>query len=153
MTNAELRRLAEAATQGEWSYGDWSGQCHLKHYHGNGNCKYEYTLHVGRGTNLVLKNEPITLVTSTDEYCALSKENAAYIAAFNPAQVIALLDRIKELETGRSVQWPTSQQAADASVEWFNAAYQSADITLSRFYRFGFMACYNYIKERVMMGG
>jgi len=83
---AEGKRLCEGATQGEWDYGYWSGQCKMNHVHGRSVCKYEYSL-VKEGTNLVLKDDPITLCTSTDEYVALSEDNAAFIAHHNPSQM------------------------------------------------------------------
>lgn len=91
---SELERIAKAATPGPWAYGDWSGQCKMKHIHGS-QCHYEYVLHEGRGTNIVLKHEPITLVTSTSEYCEFSDKNARHVSTFNPEECLHLLSALR----------------------------------------------------------
>ena len=77
----ELRKLAEAATQGEWK---WDGNV----------CDYDPY------------NESPWLVDAKDSYPPIlggqikctNTANAAFIAAANPAAILALLDRVEKAE-------------------------------------------------------
>lgn len=71
----ELRKLAEAATQGEWHQTPPSG------------------MHQGR---MIVTDERVGCIGETHN--ANAKQNAAYIAAVNPAVILALLDRVERAE-------------------------------------------------------
>ena len=50
MTEAQLNKIKERiakATKGPWFIGHWTGQCHMEHEHGKGNCVYKYELSGG----------------------------------------------------------------------------------------------------------
>ena len=80
----ELRRLAQAATSGEW-------------YVERGNHIY--------GRNEVTDGEevwhPVIACTDDDEVNVNFEANAAFIAAANPATISELLDRLEAAEKGR----------------------------------------------------
>jgi predicted nucleic acid-binding Zn-ribbon protein len=80
---AELRRIAEAATPGEWT------------------ARYERAGKYGGGDDWHIDAAPPLGCVS----CGLSdftgEADARHIATFNPATVLALLDRIAELEARR----------------------------------------------------
>jgi hypothetical protein len=76
---ARLRALAEAATPGPWEVPE--------SIHGD-----PYINEVGKGT---LIGGNIALANTRDDY---GRSNAAYIAAANPAVVLALLDRLERAE-------------------------------------------------------
>ena len=85
MTHEELRKLAEAATPGDWDLG---------------------TKPQGKYTSGTIKKNGVEIAVTwaaawNDDYDTGSlpyKENAAFIAAANPKKVLELLDRIAELE-------------------------------------------------------
>lgn len=79
----EIEERASKATEGPWSTGYWSGQCHEKHSHGRGVCQYQNKLVTDSEIshhNIVKVSEPVTLVKTSDEYGAMSKEDAEFIA-------------------------------------------------------------------------
>jgi len=84
MDDKALRALAEAATPGPWS-----------HYQSGGihqiDAATKTVVHWSGFDQLQTPNEKATI-----------KDNAAYIAAANPAAILALLDRVKALEKGLS---------------------------------------------------
>lgn len=65
--------------------GYWAGRCHLEHTHSRAVCKYDYELqkdaeishHRISNTD---KNNPLEIITTTDEYGAMQKEDANFIA-------------------------------------------------------------------------
>ena len=79
-----VRACLSKATPGPWTTGTWAGRCHMKHQHGNGDCKYEYELrdqedeYFGR---YVSGPEPITIVGGNDYGPWLSRGDAAFIAS------------------------------------------------------------------------
>jgi hypothetical protein len=101
----ELERLARQATSGKWRAGRPSGRCLLQHEHGHGRCDYRLTDYVGDvGVAVEVERgrpcaEALVVVQGTDEEgeCA-SAADSAYIAAADPATVLALIARIRELE-------------------------------------------------------
>ena len=92
----DLESKAKAATPGPWKPGHWSGQCHMDHRHGRGNCDYQYTFvepapdNCGWST-ICMSNEPVQHITTCDEYGSLSKEDSKYIASASPDVVLKLL--------------------------------------------------------------
>ena len=92
----DLESKAKAATPGPWKPGHWSGQCHMDHRHGRGNCDYQYTFvepapdNCGWST-ICMSNEPVQHITTCDEYGSLSKEDSKYIASVSPDVVLKLL--------------------------------------------------------------
>ena len=85
MTNTKkLRELAEAATQGEWEAGAMS-----------------------LGVYTPATNKPIAvLYDSGGDDFENQKANAGYIAAANPAAIIALLDRLEVAELdAKRIDW------------------------------------------------
>lgn len=83
MTDADLREIAEKATPGEWSVdGGWAAGAHI---------------HVGDRFG-----DKFTEVAWLRSYMLIPdnevKANAAFIAAFNPATALALLDRLERAE-------------------------------------------------------
>ena len=96
----DLESKAKAATPGPWKPGHWSGQCHMDHRHGRGNCDYQYTFvepapdNCGWST-ICMSNEPVQHITTCDEYGSLSKEDSKYIASASPDVVLKLLAVVK----------------------------------------------------------
>lgn len=77
----ELRRLAEAATQGEWK---WDGNvCDYDPYH--------------ESPWLVDEKDSYPPILGGQIKCA-NPANASYIAAANPAAILELLDRLEKAE-------------------------------------------------------
>jgi hypothetical protein len=80
-------------TPGPWFVGDWSGQCHIDHRHGNGDCKYDYAISHGdewdRCVSAGSPGNPITLIGWNDYGPILSAADARLIAAA-PAMLEAL---------------------------------------------------------------
>lgn len=71
-------------TQAKWVVGSWRGQCHMKHAHGNGNCKYEYTLdNTGDARKCVSLDDGQTELIGWDDYGTVlpDETTAALIAA------------------------------------------------------------------------
>jgi len=87
MTEEQLREIdarAAAATPGPWVQGCWVGRCHLPHQHGQGNCRYDYTLrHDGEHRREVSPAHPVhnEAIVGRGEYGPLlSDQDAAFIA-------------------------------------------------------------------------
>lgn len=96
-TPKQLRQIAEAATPGPWWKGSWSGQCHMPHMHGRGSCKYEYTRKDSDCVSTEMENQ--TLIGYNDYGPVLAERDAQFIATFNPATVLGMLDRIDKFRT------------------------------------------------------
>ena len=102
MTDAEkeLRRLAQKATPGPWFAGAWSGQCHINHggiHPGPPACRYDYLKTEAYG--FVSAEQPgVTIIAETTNGVSMAGRDKGFIAAANPAAVLALLDRIEALE-------------------------------------------------------
>lgn len=81
----ELRRLAEAATPGPWSRGGVTIEA----------------LHI------VAYGAPIgeRCIADITDYRAKRLEDATFIAAANPAAILALLDRLEKLERINETAW------------------------------------------------
>lgn len=104
---AKLRALAEAATQGPWRQGMVSGRCHKPSHskgahsgpRGTDPCVYDYKIVCDDElTECYVAVEPnVTLIASDDNGPILSRENAAFIAAANPAAVLSLLDELARI--------------------------------------------------------
>ncbi len=76
-----LKQLNAERTQGPWVNDTWSGQCHLKHQHGNGDCKFD--LFLTGSHHCISVNDPkrpYAVVVSTDEYGELDEKDGAFIA-------------------------------------------------------------------------
>lgn len=67
-----------------WHIGYWTGQCHIKHLHGNGGCKYDYSIHsdtewsdscICAGN----KNNPITIINGKEEQEPFDVANVKFI--------------------------------------------------------------------------
>lgn len=122
MNLEELRKIAEAATAGEWVVGEpydvqgalqcrcegkgplvWEGQANingemmLTHVHEPSESRKEI---FSGDTSIYTKTVPHAYVValSTSEYCEISKEDAEFIATFNPQKVLELLDRLEAVE-------------------------------------------------------
>jgi len=98
-TLSELKELCEKATRGSWAAGRWSGICYEEHSHGGGHCNYQYKLIRDSDIShhsIVLENEPIYLVKTTEEYGAMSNNNAKFIAATDPETVLKLIETIEK---------------------------------------------------------
>ncbi len=77
---AELEGIEAGATEGPWFQGYWSGQCHRKHTHGIGNCRYEYTRRIGDGyreTQIGTAIENMSLIVGNEG--ELAPKNAKFI--------------------------------------------------------------------------
>jgi hypothetical protein len=81
---SELERLAEAATGGRWVTDG-------EHVNEHGNVLYAYVAHEDSG---VIAEAVANCLVKTDEQC---RANAAFIAAANPAVVLALLAENEDL--------------------------------------------------------
>ena len=94
-TNEELKKLAEAATPGPWRTGSISRWCSLPHQHGGNACKYtnvswnDDPAFFGRYVSVA--SDGAEIVGGDDYGPKLSLSDAVYIAAANPARVLALL--------------------------------------------------------------
>lgn len=84
---ARVRELDKAATPGPWVNDCWTGQCNLEHEHGRGSCKYNYRLGKNNISHHYISraDEPIQVVTTTDEYGALGKNDGSLIAQYRTA--------------------------------------------------------------------
>lgn len=118
-----LRQLAEKATQGEW----WSDVVETDGEYGEGEDRvsgyHSYAVYVGSESLLDMTNSTVACIHEEwdhDYHIAwdeTAKRNAEFIAAANPATVLALLDdleaaekRIAELEA-RAVTLPADREA------------------------------------------
>ncbi len=94
----ELRKLAMGATQGRWTHGYWSGQCHKKHAHsgpdGADPCVYDpYIVEGGTG---IAGPDGLDIIGSDYDGVTASSENLVYIAAASPSTILALLNALDE---------------------------------------------------------
>jgi len=92
-----LRELAEAATPGPWFKGTWTGRCFDDHKHGR-SCNYLYKKDLEPACVSIEHTQNMQLIGYTDYGTMLNDSNAEFIAGSNPAVMLALLDRIQELE-------------------------------------------------------
>ena len=101
-----LREAAEKATKGEW----WSDVVETDGEYGEGEDRvsgyHSYAVYVGHESLLDMTNSTAARIHTEwdhDYHMAwdeTAKRNAEFIAAANPATVLALLDEIAELEQG-----------------------------------------------------
>ena len=118
MTPDQLRRIAEAATPGEWVVGEpydvqgashcrcegkgalvWEGQADingemmLTHVHEPSESRKSIFAY---DTSIYTKTIPhaYVIALSTSEYCEISKEDAEFIATFNPQRVLEMIDEL-----------------------------------------------------------
>ena len=101
---AELRQLAEKATQGEW----WSDVVEADGEYGDGEDRasgyHSYAVYVGSESLLDMTNSTAACIHEewdNDYHMAwddTAKRNAEFIAAANPATVLALLDELEAAE-------------------------------------------------------
>ncbi|BDA93776.1 hypothetical protein E5AUHO_13650 [Citrobacter freundii] len=102
--HAELRQLAEKATQGEW----WSDVVETDGEYGEGEDRasgyHSYAVYVGSESLLDMTNSTAACIHEEwdhDYHMAwdeTAKRNAEFIAAVNPATVLALLDELEAAE-------------------------------------------------------
>lgn len=91
---AELRRIAEAATQGPWDRSEGDTDIYI----------------VGGCDRDVAHIDLLGLANAR----AQDRDNARHIAAFDPPTVLALLDEIERLREGRSL----AQAAVEDAIYW-----------------------------------
>lgn len=105
---ARLKAIAEKATPGPWVTGYWSGQCHIDHKHGgaHGGCVYDYELN--RADDDFFGRCVVSAMTRESEICGTSdygpiatREDAIFVAAFNPQQALALITQVERLTAER----------------------------------------------------
>jgi hypothetical protein len=105
---AEVKARSKAATPGPWFSGSWSGRCHLKHAHGRDICRYEYTFNSDWKACVVARSEDgthINVVTTTEEYGALSDTDSEFIA-HAPTDIDRLREMVeKQTEALRAAQF------------------------------------------------
>ena len=92
-TAKELIEKAEKATPGPYFNGYWSGQCHMKHAHGSGQCKYEYKKVIDAdfaASYVCAAEENKELVGGDDWGSILSLNDGRYFAAADPTTITAL---------------------------------------------------------------
>lgn len=102
--HAELRQLAEKATQGEW----WSDVVETDGEYGDGEDRasgyHSYAVYVGSESLLDMTNSTAACIHTEWDHDYLmawdetAKRNAEFIAAANPASVLALLDELEAAE-------------------------------------------------------
>ncbi|EAA9320515.1 ead/Ea22-like family protein [Salmonella enterica] len=102
--HAELRQLAEKATQGEW----WSDVIETDGEYGEGEDRasgyHSYAVYVDSESLLDMTNSTAACIHEEwdhDYHMAwdeTAKRNAEFIAAANPATVLALLDKLEAAE-------------------------------------------------------
>ncbi|MDM3097194.1 ead/Ea22-like family protein [Citrobacter sp. Cf140] len=102
--HAELRQLAEKATQGEW----WSDVVETDGEYGEGENRasgyHSYAVYVGSESLLDMTNSTVACIHEEWEHDyhmawdETAKRNAEFIAAANPATVLALLDENLQLQ-------------------------------------------------------
>jgi hypothetical protein len=97
----ELRKLAEAATQGEWHQTPTSG------------------IYQGR---MIVTDDRAACIGETHN--ANATENAAYIAAASPAAILELLDRVEKAEKDAArLDWMNlagNRYAFDVAGAWYS---------------------------------
>lgn len=102
MTLSELEKLESLATPGPWVNDYWAGKCPLDHLHGRAVCKYDYYYansdishhHI----SVADVNDRREVVTTTDEYGALDKDDGALIVALrnNAKALIAVAQAARD---------------------------------------------------------
>lgn len=96
MTLSEIAQLLKDTSPGKWWKGSWHGQCHEKHLHGKGDCRYQY--YKNTETECVSTESENVELIGHDEYGAiLSKYDAAFIAKSKEI-VTHLVSEVKRLE-------------------------------------------------------
>ena len=132
--HAELRQLAEKATHGEW----WSDVVETEGECGDGEDRasgyHSYAVYVGSESLLDMTNSTAACIHEEWDHDyrmawdETAKRNAEFIAAANPATVLALLDeleaaekRIAELEA-RTVTLPQYRNSPDMHTKQFYEA-------------------------------
>ena len=100
----KLKELAQAATPGPWRIGSPNARCKIRHSHGTSACRYTFEgwwddgHEVSRACDFGPEDEPSkqeTLVAGTWDYeegGIRRAEDAAFIAAANPATVLVLIE-------------------------------------------------------------
>lgn len=111
--HAELRQLSEKATQGEW----WSDVVETEGEYGEGEDRasgyHSYAVYVGSESLLDMTNSTAACIHEEwdhDYHMAwdeTAKRNAEFIAAANPATVLALLDELEVAKRERD-NWRNS---------------------------------------------
>ena len=88
-TLADLRRIHDAATPGEWLQGDWHGTCHLPEHRnghpGRPHCRYDYELVTATrsGASVVsLPEENVCLIGWGENGPILSEADAQAIVTY-----------------------------------------------------------------------
>ena len=113
---AALRQLAEEATQGEW----WSDVVETDGEYGDGEDRasgyHSYAVYVGSESLLDMTNSTAACIHTEWDHDYLmawdetAKRNAEFIAAANPATVLALLD---ELEAEKNMREAAEKRIAE----------------------------------------
>ncbi|EAN4473862.1 ead/Ea22-like family protein [Salmonella enterica] len=108
--HAELRQLAEKATQGEW----WSDVVETDGEYGEGEDRasgyHSYAVYVGSESLLDMTNSTAACIHTEWDHDYLmawdetAKRNAEFIAAANPETVLALLDELEKAQA-QSSKW------------------------------------------------
>lgn len=127
----ELKRLAQAATPGGWHVGRVYRKCSRDHGkgtsgHGGPDCVYEEfgrdTVYDAEGTSIYADSGE-GVVSGCPDGASISEPNARYMAAANPAAVLALIERVAEAERRANVAFgwntqncPTATQAVLESI-------------------------------------
>ncbi|WP_445446589.1 ead/Ea22-like family protein [Citrobacter freundii] len=117
--HAELRQLAEKATQGEW----WSDVVETDGEYGEGEDRasgyHSYAVYVGSESLLDMTNSTAACIHEEwdhDYHMAwdeTAKRNAEFIAAANPATVLALLDELETKEEQRANWFQMAQKLGE----------------------------------------
>jgi hypothetical protein len=149
---SHLRGLMEKATPGPWVNGSWLGQCHMKHEHGRGDCRYEYTLAADgdywlRNISAGSDTDPIMIAEPNENGPALSLANAALIVAAVNAlpQLLAAYEAVRDEQKRRGDNhWETlrsireiAQTSGDVDriIQWVNEAgggyVEAVEVTLA----------------------
>lgn len=127
---SKLQEIARAATPGPWIKGEEYGRCHIKHQHGQGDCRYQYTIEDGNHV-LVPRGEgerSITLVGCDDYGDFLKEQDATYIATFNPSLMQKILAELKAAREALSFTSPYSPvRAHDDEVIAYDKAREAVD--------------------------
>lgn len=126
---AALRQLAEESTQGEW----WSDVVETDGEYGDGEDRasgyHSYAVYVGSESLLDMTNSTAACIHTEWDHDYLmawdetAKRNAEFIAAANPATVLALLD---ELEAKDKQIGDLKATAAHSNAGWKEAHEQEA---------------------------
>lgn len=116
---AALRQLAEEATQGEW----WSDVVETDGEYGDGEDRasgyHSYAVYVGSESLLDMTNSTAACIHTEWDHDYLmawdetAKRNAEFIAAANPATVLALLDELETKEEQRANWFQMAQKLGE----------------------------------------